>query len=98
VAYCKVAYEKGWTKGTNRCSWTFRNNISLERKANVIADLLGNQFTSREMCDGNHERRVETKIKALLASVDDTPLGKVRPFDINKLANLLKLRKTCGLT
>jgi hypothetical protein len=29
-------------------------------KANVIADYLENQFTSRTLCDENHERQVET--------------------------------------
>jgi hypothetical protein len=32
----------------------------------------------------------------LLASVDDTPLGKVRLSDMHKLANSLKLRQTFG--
>jgi hypothetical protein len=40
---------------------------------------------------------VETRVQALLASVDETPLVKVRPCDIHKLANSLKLRKACGL-
>jgi hypothetical protein len=35
-------------------------------------------------------------VQALLASVDDTPLRKARPCEINKLANSLKLRKACG--
>jgi hypothetical protein len=40
---------------------------------------------------------VETGIQGLLASVDDTPLRKVRPCDIHKLANSMKQRKACGL-
>jgi hypothetical protein len=35
--------------------------------------------------------------QAILASVDGTPLGTVRPCDIHKLTNSLKLRKACGL-
>jgi hypothetical protein len=66
-------------------------------KANVIANCSEDQFTSHEMCDENHERQVETRVKALLASVDGTTLGKIRPCDIHKLANLFKLRKACGL-
>jgi hypothetical protein len=66
-------------------------------KANVIADSLENQFTSHDLCDENHEREVETTVQALLASVDGTPLGKVRPCEVHKLANSLKLRKACGL-
>jgi hypothetical protein len=43
------------------------------------------------------DRQVETRVQALLASVDDTSLGEVRPCDILKLVNSLKLRKACGL-
>jgi hypothetical protein len=32
VACCEIAYEKGRMKSTNRCSWTFTNNISPERE------------------------------------------------------------------
>jgi hypothetical protein len=39
---------------------------------------------------------VEIRVQALLASVDDTLLGKVRHCNIHKLANSLKLRKACG--
>jgi hypothetical protein len=38
-----------------------------------------------------------TLYKALLASVANTPLGKVRPCDIPKLVHLLKSRKARGL-
>jgi hypothetical protein len=41
-------------------------------KANAIADYLENQFTSHDLCDENYERRVETTVQALLASVDGT--------------------------
>jgi hypothetical protein len=47
-------------------------------KANVTADCLENQFTSHNLCDKNHERQVETRVQALLASVADTQMGKVR--------------------
>jgi hypothetical protein len=66
-------------------------------KANVIADCLENQFTSHDMCDENRERQVETTVQALPSSVGGTPLGKVRSCDIQNLANLLKMRKSCGL-
>jgi hypothetical protein len=56
-------------------------------KANVIANCLENRFTSHDLCDENHERRVETRVQALLASVDNTPLGKVRSCDMRKLIN-----------
>jgi hypothetical protein len=68
-----------------------------DEKAKVIAVCLENQFTSHDLRDENHERRVETRVQALLASVDDTLSGKVRPCGIRKLVNSLKLRKACGL-
>jgi hypothetical protein len=40
---------------------------------------------------------VKTTVEALLASVDGTPLGKVRLRGIQKLVNSLKLRMNCGL-
>jgi hypothetical protein len=40
---------------------------------------------------------METRLQALLASTDYTPLGKVSSYDIYKLLNSLKLEKTCGL-
>jgi hypothetical protein len=68
-----------------------------KEKGNAVADCLDNQFTSYDLCDENHEQQEENRVQGLLASVDDTPLGKVRPCDVHKLANSLKLRKTCGL-
>jgi hypothetical protein len=58
----------------------------LNKEANVIVDCSENQFISHDLCDENHERQVETTVQALLASVDGTLLGKVRPCDIDKLA------------
>jgi hypothetical protein len=66
-------------------------------KANVIADSLEIRFTSHYLLDENREREVRTTVQALLASLDGTTLGKVRPCDIHKLANSLKLRKGCEL-
>jgi hypothetical protein len=40
---------------------------------------------------------VDTRVQALLASVDDTPLGKIRPCDIYKLENSLKMGMPCRL-
>jgi hypothetical protein len=71
-------------------------NISLDRKLNDCG-FLENQFTSHDLCDENHEWWVEIRVEALLASVEVTPLGKVRPCEVHKLVNSLKLRKVCGL-
>jgi hypothetical protein len=40
---------------------------------------------------------VETGVQAVLTSVYDTLLRKVKPRDTHKLANSLKLRNACGL-
>jgi hypothetical protein len=62
-------------------------------KANAIADCLQNQFAAHDLCDYNHERRVEARVQALLETVDNSPPERVRPCDIKKLINSLKLRK-----
>jgi hypothetical protein len=46
--------------------------------ANATANCLENQITSHDLCDENHERDVGTRVQALLASVDGTPLRKIR--------------------
>jgi hypothetical protein len=43
-------------------------------KANAIADTLEIQFTPHDLCDENHERRVEAHVQTLLHTVDTTPL------------------------
>jgi hypothetical protein len=50
------------------------------KKANVTADCLENQFTSHDLCDENHQQRVQARVQDLLASVDDTTLQKVRQW------------------
>jgi hypothetical protein len=49
-----------------------------KKKTNVIADCLENRFTSHDLHDETHEREVETTVQALVASVDDTPVRKVK--------------------
>jgi hypothetical protein len=43
-------------------------------KANAIGDCLENQFTHHDLCDENHERRVESKVQSLLETVEKNPL------------------------
>jgi hypothetical protein len=42
-------------------------------KANAIANCLENQFTPHDLCDENHERRVEARVQALLKAADINP-------------------------
>jgi hypothetical protein len=69
----------------------------LQNKANAIADCLENQFTPHGQCDENHERRVEARVQALLEAEDNDTLQRIRPCDLRKLLNSLKLRKACGI-
>jgi hypothetical protein len=42
-------------------------------KANAIAGCLEIQFTPYDLCDENHEWRVEARVDALLDAVNDSP-------------------------
>jgi hypothetical protein len=62
-------------------------------KASAISDCLENWFLSHDLCDENHERRVETGVHAPLASVGNIPLGKVRPCDVHKISKFSEIEK-----
>jgi hypothetical protein len=51
-------------------------------KTNETADCLENQFTTRQMCEENHERQVEARVQALLEAVDSDPPERIRPCDL----------------
>jgi hypothetical protein len=97
VAYCEIAYEKGWTKSTNRCSGPLGITCHPKGKVNVTAECLETQFLSHDLSEEYHEGRMKTGVQALLASVDDTSQGKVRPRGVHKLTNILKLRQASKL-
>jgi hypothetical protein len=40
---------------------------------------------------------VEARVKVLLEDVDNSPPQRIRPRDLQKLINSLKLRKPCGI-
>jgi hypothetical protein len=60
-------------------------------KANAIAESFEIQFTPHNLCDENHERRVEAKVQALLETVDNNPPQRIRPCDVQKLIKSVKL-------
>jgi hypothetical protein len=66
-------------------------------KANAIAVCLENQFTLHDLCDENHKRQVETRVQTLLEAVDNNSPERIRPCDLQKLLNSLKIRKACGI-
>jgi hypothetical protein len=67
------------------------------QKANAIADCLENQFTLHDLCDENHKRQVEDRVQNLLEAVDNNSSKKIRPCDLQKLVNSLKLTKACRI-
>jgi hypothetical protein len=67
-------------------------------KANAIADdCLENQFAPDDLCDYNHDRRVEARVQALLETIDNSPSQRVRPCDLQKLINSLKFKRPVEL-
>jgi hypothetical protein len=77
VTYCEITYEKDGPKATTAVHGPLGITYHPNEKANMIADCSETQFTSHDLRDENHERQVETRVQVLLASVDDTPFGKV---------------------
>jgi hypothetical protein len=71
--------------------------IIMLEKVNAIADCLENQFTPHDLCDENHEWRVEARVQALLEAVHNNTPNRIRPCDLQKLINSLKLKKACGI-
>jgi hypothetical protein len=67
------------------------------QKANMIVGCLKNKFTPHDLCGGNYEWREEDGAQALLKTVDNNPPEGIRPCDIQKLINSLKLRKVCWM-
>jgi len=66
-------------------------------KANAIADYLENRFTHHDLCGEHRERRVEAIVQALLETEDPAPSEKIRPLDLKKLINSLKIKRSCGI-
>jgi hypothetical protein len=101
VGYCEVTPQALWTiakslmkRDVPKTSTSVHGPLGIKyhptEKANAIADCLEKQFTSHDLRDENHERQVEARVQALLASLSDTPLTKVGPCDIRILINSLK--------
>jgi hypothetical protein len=66
-------------------------------KAKTIADCSENQFTHHDLCDGHQRRWMEDRVQALLEAVDNKPRERIRPCNLQKLINFLKLRKSRGI-
>jgi hypothetical protein len=66
-------------------------------KASVIANYLENLFTPHELCDTDHERRVEARVQALLTTAGENSSVNFRLCDVSKEIRSLKLGKACGI-
>jgi hypothetical protein len=91
MAHCAVPHKQGWTKGLLGLKYHPLD------KANAIADCLENQFTPHDLCEENHEQRMEARVQALLEAVYSDPPERIRPCDLQKLLNSLKLKKACRI-
>jgi hypothetical protein len=60
-------------------------------KANVIANCVENVFTPHKLCGA------ETRVQALLTTVEENPSVKFRPCDVSKEIRSLKVGKACGI-
>jgi hypothetical protein len=60
---------------------------------------LEKQFTTHGLCDENQKRLVEARVQALLETEDNNPPPpeRIRPRDLQKLVNFVKIRKACGI-
>jgi hypothetical protein len=66
-------------------------------KASAIADCLENRFIQHVLCEENHERQVEITVQDTLETEDTDPPEKIKPCDLKKLIETLKLKKACGI-
>jgi len=65
-------------------------------KANSSADCLENRFTPHDLRNEHHERRVQAYVQVLLETEDSIPSEKIIPYDLKKIINSLKIKKSCG--
>jgi hypothetical protein len=52
-------------------------------EADAVADCLYDQFTLHDLCDGNHDWRVDTRVKACSKAYKEPP-ANVRTNDVHK--------------
>jgi hypothetical protein len=62
-------------------------------KANAIADCLEIQFMPHDLCDDNHEWRVEATVNALLEIVDTSAPQWISPGDLKEINKFLEIEK-----
>jgi hypothetical protein len=95
MAHCEVRNKSDGPRAPTAIHGALGHKYHPVDKANAIADYLEKLFTPDDLCDENHERRVEARVQALLEAEDNDPPVKIRPFDLLKIITSLKLRKDC---
>jgi hypothetical protein len=85
MAHCKSLTNRDRPRAQTAIHGLFGLNYHPEDKPNSIADCLENQFTPHNLCEENHERQVEARVKVLLEAVDFTRPERIRPCDLQKL-------------
>jgi hypothetical protein len=61
--------------------------INTNTNTNAIADCLEKQFTPHDLCEEDHKRQVEARVKDLEV-VDINHPERIKPSDLHKLINL----------
>jgi hypothetical protein len=97
MANCEVSNKRDGSRASTAIHGAFGLKYHPADKANAIAEYLEKLFTPHNLCDENHERRVEDGVQALFEAVNNDPPEKVRPCDLLKSIFFLKLRKACGI-
>jgi hypothetical protein len=97
MAHCEVLINRDGPRAQTAIHGALGLMYHPKDKANAIAEWLVNLFKPHDLCDENHERRVEARVQALLEVEDNDPPEKIKPRDLLKLISSLKLRKACGI-
>jgi hypothetical protein len=96
MANCEIPQEDGWSKPT-AIHGPFGLTFHPLEKAITTAVCLENQFKPHDLCHENHKQQMEARVQTLLKAVDNNSSERIRPCDIQKLVNSLKLRKGCRI-
>jgi hypothetical protein len=84
MAYCEIPPKEEGTKAPTAIHGPLGPEFYSSEEANVTAKSLENLFTPHKLCDADHERRVETRVQALLNTVEENLSTKSRPCDVSK--------------
>jgi hypothetical protein len=81
MAHCEVPYNRDGPRAPTAIHGLLGLKYHPVDIANATAKCLENQFTPHDLCEENHERRVEARVQALLEAVDSNPPERIRPVE-----------------